>query len=68
MKDNAELLEGNSHMGDNIRSGKSDMKKQKDSRLCLAASRGRADTNGMTKPTINSSNPSDSRYVITEKL
>ena len=67
-KDNAELLKGNSHMGDNIESEKSDMKTQKDAGLCLAASCDRADTNGSTQATISSSNPSDSRDVTTEQL
>ena len=55
-------------MGDNIESGKSDMKLQKDARLCLAASCDRAETNGTTHATISSSNQSDSRDVTTKQL
>ena len=54
-------------MGDNIKSRKSDMKTQKDARLCLTASCDRTETNGTTQPTISSLNPSDSRN-ITEQL
>jgi hypothetical protein len=55
-KDNAKLLECNSHLSDNIGSGKSeDMKMQKEARLYLVASCDRAETNDSTQATINNS-------------
>jgi hypothetical protein len=51
-KDNAKLLEGNSHMCDDIESGKSeDVKTQKETRLYLVASCDRAETNDDTQAT-----------------
>ena len=61
--DKAELLAGNSHLSDNIESGKSeDMKTQKQ------ASCERAETNDTAQATISNSDPSDSRDVTSEQL
>ena len=54
-KNNAKLLEGNSHLNDDIESGKSeDMKTQTEAKLHLVASRDRAETNDTTQATIAS--------------
>jgi hypothetical protein len=69
-KDNAKLLEDNSHMSDDIESGKSeDVNTQKDTRICLVAScADRAETNGTTQATISNSDLSASRGITSEQL
>jgi len=68
-KGNAKSLEGNSHMSDNIESRKSeDLKMQKDARLCLVAGCDNTGTNGTTQATINNSDLTVSRDVISEQL
>jgi hypothetical protein len=53
-KENTKFLEGNSHLSDDIESGKSeDMKTQKEARLCLAAICDRTETNDTTQATIS---------------
>jgi hypothetical protein len=68
-KENANLLECNSHMGDEIESRKiEDMKTHKEARLCLAASCKRTEANDTTQATIGNSYLSDSRDVTAEQL
>jgi len=68
-KNNAKLLEGNSHLSDNIESGTSEnMKTQKETKLYLVISCDRAETNDTTKATISNSDLSDSRDVTAEQL
>jgi hypothetical protein len=66
-EDTAKLLEGNSHLNDDVESGKSeDMKTQKEAKLCLVANCDRAETNDTTQATISNSALSDSRDVTSE--
>jgi hypothetical protein len=66
-KENANLLEGNSHMDDKIKSRKSeDMKTHKEARLCLASRCNRTGTNDTTQATTGNSNLPDSRDVTSK--